>query len=50
MEKELNELYDDAVRNYKESKTDYDAGVCEGLKRALEIIEKVYQQTIKELK
>jgi len=35
----LNQLFEDAKRNYRESRSDYDAGVVEGLKRALEVVE-----------
>ena len=36
----LNELYHQAVEIYKSNgKTDYDAGIVEGLKRAVEILE-----------
>lgn len=40
MLKELRELYDHAVEVYKQNgKKDYDAGIVEGLKRAIEIIQ-----------
>jgi hypothetical protein len=36
---ELQEMYDRALENYRESKSDYDAGIVEGLKRIIEIME-----------
>ena len=42
---ELQELYDRALENYRENKSDYDAGVCEGIKRVLEKLEDVMEST-----
>ena len=37
---ELRELYERALENYKANgRNDYDAGVCEGIKRIIEIME-----------
>ena len=44
MNEQLNTLFEDAKRNYKESGSDYDAGIVEGLKRALEIVEQVIDE------
>lgn len=34
----IQDLYNRALEVYKETHSDYDSGVCEGLKRVLEII------------
>ena len=38
--KEIQELYNKALENYKETKSDYEAGILEGLKRVLELMKK----------
>jgi len=38
--KEIQELYNRALENYKESKNDYEAGIVEGIKRVLELMKK----------
>lgn len=38
MIKTLEELYERALENYRVSGSDYDAGILEGLKRAMEIV------------
>lgn len=44
MTDELFQLFEDAKRHYKESGSDYDAGVVEGLKRAMEIMDKIIEE------
>ena len=44
MDEKLYQLFEDAKRNFKESGSDYDAGIVEGLKRALEIVEKLLEE------
>ena len=34
----IREMYDRAVENYQVSRSDYDAGVCDGIKRILDEI------------
>ena len=41
MDNKIEQLFEDACRNYTGSRSDYDAGVVEGLKRALEIFYQV---------
>ena len=41
MIKELNELYEDAIRIYKANgRKDYEAGIVQGIKRAIEVVER----------
>ena len=35
---DIQELYERAVENYKDTRSDYDAGICEGIKRSMELI------------
>jgi len=44
MNDKLYQLFEDAKRNYKESGSDYDAGIVEGLKRALEIVDQLIEE------
>ena len=35
----LKKMYDEAMTMYSKSNSDYDKGICEGLKRIIEIME-----------
>ena len=43
MDNKIQQLYEDACRNYTGSRSDYDAGVVEGLKRSILIIDRVIE-------
>ena len=40
LEKEIQELYNRSLEVYKETHSDYDSGIVEGIKRVLELIKK----------